>query len=1076
MKKPVAWMARNHVAANLLMVFVLLTGALGIIGMKKETFPEIDLDMVQIQVPYLGASPEDVEEGVCRRIEERLEGLEGVRSISSTAAEGMGVVSVELELGEDMERLLDDVKNEIDRIDTFPAETEKPVIKEMIRTNRVVDVVVYGDVSEVALKAAAEQVRDDLRGRDSISRVELLGVRVDEIAIEVSETALRRHSITLGGIADAVRRTSLDLPGGSVRGDDGEVLVRTKGLKYDGQEYEDVVVLTRPDGTSLRLGDIADVVDGFEDSDLISRFNGQPAAVIQVFRTGDQSSLEISGQVKDFVESAKITMPAGISIDYVRDDARLLRSRLDLLLRNARLGLVLVFIGLSLFLDIRLAFWVMMGIPISFLGSFLLIEPFDVSINMLSLFAFIIALGIVVDDAIVVGENVFVHRQRGKDLVQAAIDGTLEVGKPVVFTILTSIAAFMPLAFVEGMMGKFMIVIPIIVVSVLVLSLVEALFILPAHLSSAPGAASGLLGRLLRWPLRAHDVTAAWANDRLRRFIDNRYVPVVKATLRRPSMSVAVAIALMLVTFGWIAGGHIKFVFMPAIDSDWLTVSVVMPQGTTVDQTRTVIERIERAAIEVREEYDAQRSADEPSVYRNVFSLIGDQPTGRMGSFSAGSGVSGQAHLAEITIELLPSEERDIPSTEMATRVRERLGEVPGAESVTFSATIFRVGNPIEVQLASDDFPQLLQAVERVKAEIARYPGTIDIQDSFQEGKLEMKLALKPQARTLGLTMADLARQVREGFYGAQALRVQRGRDDVRVMVRYPESQRQSIGDIERMRIRTAAGSEVAFSHVAEISIGHGYAAIARDDGQRVVTVTADIDEKIANADEINAALASGFLPQLMQDYPGLRYSYEGEQRERADSFASLGKGFAIAMLAIYALLAIPFRAYLQPLVVMSAIPFGMIGAVWGHVLMGLDLAMLSMFGIVALSGVIVNDALILLTFYNQLRADGMSVDDALVEAGRQRFRPIFLTSMTTFFALLPMILETSVQAQFLIPMAVSLGFGILFATIIILIGVPTGMKLLELALPRCGRFHQDPVGESAGLDPEEPPGLQPGS
>jgi len=1055
MKTSVTWMANNHVAANLLMIFVLLTGALGIAGMKVETFPEIALDSVQITVPYLGASPADVEEGVCRRIEERLEGMEGVRKIHSTASEGMGVVSVELELGEEMDKLVNDIKNEVDRIETFPAETEKPVIKEMIRSNRVVDVVVFGNVSEAALKTAAEQVRDDLRGQEGISKVELLGVRIDEIAIEVSERALRRHGITLSGVAEAVRRTSMDLPGGSVRGTDGEVLVRTQGLKYEGAEYEDVVVLTRADGTALRLGEIADVVDGFEDSDLISRFDGYPAAVIQVFRTGGQSSLEISDLVKGYVGEAEGIMPAGISIDYVRDDARLLRSRLDLLLRNARLGLLLVFIGLSLFLDIRLAFWVMMGIPISFLGSFLLIQPFDISINMLSLFAFIVALGIVVDDAIVVGENIFAHRERGKDLVRAAVDGTMEVGKPVVFTILTSIAAFMPLAFVDGMMGKFMIVIPIIVVSVLVLSLVEALFILPAHLSSPPGILSEFLGKLFAWPLRIHDAIARWVNGHFKQFVDNRYTSMARATLRRPAMSVAVALALMLVTFGWIAGGHIKFVFMPAIDSDWLTIAVVMPQGTTVDQTRAVIERIEVAAIAVRDEYDEPRGAESPSVYRNVFSLIGDQPMGRNSSFRSTGGAAGQAHLAEITIELLPSEERGIPSTEMASRVRERLGEVPGTESITFSASIFSVGNPIEVQLASDDFEQLLQAVERVKAEITRYPGTTDVQDSFQEGKLEMKLQLKPQARTLGLTMADLARQVRDGFYGAQALRLQRGRDDVRVMVRYPESERQNVGDIERMRVRTPTGAQVAFSHVAEVSIGYGYAAIARTDGQRVVTVKAAVDEKIANADEINRALAGEFLPQLLQDYPGLRYSYEGEQRERADSFASLGKGFAVAMLAIFALLAIPFRSYLQPLVVMSAIPFGMIGAVWGHVLMGFDLAMLSMFGVVALSGVVVNDSLILLTFYNQLREQGLSVDEALVEAGRQRFRPIFLTSMTTFFALLPMMLETSLQAQFLIPMAVSLGFGILFATIIILLGVPTAMKLLELAVQRFARVSQ---------------------
>ncbi len=1070
MKRPVEWMARNHVAANLLMLFLMLTGLLGIIGMKKETFPEFSLDQVQIQVPYLGASPEEVEEGVSKRIEERLSGLEGIRKIRSTSSEGMGVVSVELQLGSDMGQMLDDIKNEVDRINTFPAETEKPVIKEMVRRNQVIDVVAYGDVGEKALKVVAERVRDDLRDAPMITQVELAGVRIDEISIEVPEKMLRRHGLSLAQVTDAVRRASLDLPGGSVKSENGEVLVRTKGLRYTGREYEDVVLLTRPDGTALKLGQVATIHDGFEDSDLISRFNGQPAAVVQVYRTGDQSALEISEYVKQYIGERRAQLPAGVNLDHARDDARLLLSRLDLLLRNARLGLVLVFILLTLFLDLRLAFWVMMGIPISLLGSFLLMQPFDVSINMLSLFAFIVALGIVVDDAIIVGENVFAHRERGKSFVRAAIDGTLEVVKPVTFSILTSIAAFMPLFYVEGMMGKFMAVIPVIVISMLVVSLIEALVILPAHLSSSSqGWVSSAMGRLFRAPLAWHDTIQKWMDHRLKLFVNNHYRRTVTRAISNPLVTTALAASLMLVTVGWVGGGHIKFVFMPKIDSDWLTISLVMPQGTTVEQTEQVVKRIEAAALAVRDEYDGRGAADQPSVFRHVFTIIGDRPTGRRSSMSSAGPAGGQGHLAEITIELLPSEVRSFSSSEITAKVRSQVGEIPGPESLTFTASLFSAGDPVDVQLSSNDFQQLLQAVERLKSELAGYPGVSDIQDSFQEGKLEMKLALKPQARTLGLTLSDLARQVRQGFYGDQALRIQRGSDDVRVMIRYPEEERRSILDIRNMRVRTPVGTEVPFAHVADVTVGYGYASIERSSEQRIVSVTADIDEKIANADEVNRDLAARILPALIEDYPGLRYSYEGEQRERADSFASLGRGFIIAMFAIYALLAVPFRSYTQPLVVMSAIPFGMIGAVWGHVLMGLDLALLSMFGIVALSGVVVNDSLVLLSFYNELRRQGKTVDEALVEAGCQRFRPILLTSLTTFFALLPMILEKSVQAQFLIPMAVSLGFGILFATTIILIGVPVGMKMLHDLLSLLGheieeyRVEDEAVSEVAG-------------
>ena len=1065
MKAPVTWMAKNHVAANLLMGFILLSGLFSMLQTKKETLPEISLDQVQIQVPYLGATPAEVEDAVCKRIEERVRGLEGVRRVRSTASEGMGSVRIELERGADMGRLLDDIKNEIDRIDTFPAEIEEPVIKELTRRNQAIDVVLYGDVEEKALKVAAELVRDDLRSSGVISQVELKGVRVDEIAIEVSEEALRRYGLTFAQVANAVRRTSIDLPAGSVESEDGAILLRTQGLMRSGREYEEVVVLTRPDGTALKLKDMATVVDGFEDTDLISRFNGQPAAVVQAYRIGDQSVLDISAYVHQYIEDKRSTLPAGIHIDYARDDARILRSRIDLLIRNALLGLVLVFICLSFFLDLRLAFWVMVGIPISFLGSFVLMEPFDASINMISLFAFIVALGIVVDDAIIVGENIFAHRVQGKPFGRAAIDGALEVGTPVMFSVMTSIAAFMPLFFVEGMMGKFMSVMPVIVVSVLLLSLIESLFILPAHLSSeGHGALSRLFRRFFAHPLAWHDRVVVLFDRGLKYVIHNAYQPTLRLALAHPISSAALALSLMLCTGGLVAGGHIKFVFMPEIGSDWVTISVNMPQGTTATQTAKVVQYIEQQALVLRDQIDAEGEG-EVSVYRNVFTYIGDQPMARRSappSASSGAGAGGRGHLAEVTIELQPSEERDFDSVEIESRLRELVGEVPGPESVVFSSSLFSAGNPIEVELSADNFDQLLLAVDRLKGKIAEYAGVGDIQDSFEEGKLEMKLQLKPQARTLGLTLADLARQVRQGFYGDQALRFQRGSDDVRVMVRYPKGERRNMGDVRSMRIRTPSGAEVPFAEVATVAIGHAYAAIQRTDGQRVVRVSASVDDQIANADEINRELEASLLPALARDYPGLRYRFGGEQKEQQDSLQSLMFNFAIALFAIYMLLAVPFKSYTQPFVVMSAIPFGIIGAVWGHLLMGLDLTLLSSFGIVALSGVVVNDSLVLLTFYNQMLRTGTSHAEALIAAGAARFRPILLTSLTTFFGLLPMILEKSLQAQFLIPMAVSLGFGILFATFIILLGVPVGMHLLVGAQGLWERLSEDGTAEVA--------------
>jgi multidrug efflux pump subunit AcrB len=1060
----IIWMGRNPIVSNIVIVFVVLGGLLGVKNTTLEALPDVSMDRIQVSVVYKGASPADVEEGVCKRIEERVLGLESVSRVRSTAIEGLGVVTLELDRDADPPAVLDAVKLAVDRIDALPELAERPVIQEVIRRNRVVDVVVYGNATERTLKAVATRVRNELRVTSGISLVDMIGVRADEISIEVGEEALRRHGLTFDQVRSAVAASSVELPGGSVRTESGEILIRTSGLLQTGAAYEDVVVERRPDGTALRLGQIARVVDGFEASDLSSRFNGHPAAVVQVFRVGNESTLSVSEAVHAYIEQQVPLLPEGVFLSYARDGAQPLNSRLDLLVGNALMGLVLVFVCLSFFLELHLAFWVMIGIPVSFLGCFILIQPFDVTVNMISLFGFIIALGIVVDDAIVVGESVFSFREavegrgrketeavsaevaarRQKVFMRAAIDGALSVSTPVTFSVLTTVAAFLPLLFVVGMLGKLMAEIPVVVIAILLFSLAESLFILPAHLSARHGgrihqAVEGVFGGLLARHKKVRD----GLDLKMQAFIEHRYRPALERSLSSPLTSLAVGVASILVTVGFLAGGHMRFTFMPVVDADWLAVSVRMPEGSTAAQTERAIRQIETAAISVRDEYDADRPADAPSIFRNIFSFVGDQPAGHRGILSSPASAGSHANLGEVAIEFLPSEERFFSGAEIATLIRERTGDIPGAESVAYQSSGLQAGPALEVDLAAPNFDTVLSASGMLKEELKSYPGTWEIEDSFHEGKEEMQLSLKPQAHALGVTLADLARQVRQGFSGDEALRFQRNQEDVRVMVRYPEEQRRSPGDVEGIRIRTPGGAEVPFSEVAEVRLGKGYAAIHRSDGQRVVTVTAQVEGRAVSPQQIVRDLTAGFLPALQDDYPSLRASFEGQRRERRESLQSLASGFGVALLVILALLAIPFRSYMQPLIVVSAIPFGAVGAVWGHLILGMDLTLLSLLGIVALAGVVVNDSTLLISTFNDLRRNGLDTDTALAEASCRRFRPIVLTSITTFAGLFPMIIERSVQAQFLIPMAVSLGIGILLATAVVLGLLPALTKMM---------------------------------
>ena len=1029
MKGMIAWFAGNHVAANLLMIFLLLAGLITGLTMKVEVFPETDLDIIRIQTEYPGASPSEVEEAILRRIEENVAGLAGIKRIDSTAREGWGTVTIEVVKGWDLKKLLEEVKAEVERITTLPDEAEKPEVSELTRRSRVINVAVYGDAQEKTIKHLAERVKDDITNLPGITLAELHGIRKNEVSIEISEANLRRYELTLGQVAEAVRKASLDLPAGRIKTAGGEILIRTKGRRYYAEDYSDVAVITRSDGSKVTLGQIATLKDGFEDVDISANFQGKTAAMIHVYRVADQNALTVAQTVKDYIENIRPTLPEGIDITFYSDRSRILKSRLELLLRNLAIGLCLVVLLLGLVMNLRLAFWVTLGIPISFAFGLVLLPQSDVSINMISLFAFIMVLGIVVDDAIIIGENIYRKQEQGHSPFKAAVEGAVEVGRPVIFAVLTTMVAFWPLLLAGGRTGKILRNLPIVVILVLLGSLVEALLILPSHLERSASRAAQKARtrpkekRFSRW---------------LKQFINGPYARLVDLCVQWRYATLALGIAMLTISFGVWYAGWVKFTYFPRVEGNTMRAYVTMPVGTPVERTWEVISFMEQAALEAISEAEQKRSKGaEPLLEYSMLQV------GRHSGRGATQGTGG--HLAQAWVNLIDSEDRDISTNALTRRWRKKVGVIPDAETITYRSEIHSAGNPIEVHLSSDDQDQLLAATEDLKAGLGTYPGVFDIGDSFLPGKKEMQLKLKPAARSLGLTLEDLARQVRHAFYGAEALRMQRGKDEIKVMIRYPDAERRSLGFVEDMRIRTAEGVEVPFNQVAQVNIKQGYATIERAQRYRVVKITADVDEKVSNANEVRNLLAANFLPELKARHPGLRLTIEGVGKRQQETWADVFKGFGIALFGIYALLAIPFRSFTQPLVVMAAIPFGFVGALAGHLLMGYNLSILSIFGMVGLAGVVVNDSLVLIYAANRFRTEErMRAHDAIIKAGCIRFRAILMTSLTTFAGLTPMIIERSVQAQFLIPMAISLGFGVLFATFITLLLIPCGYIIRE--------------------------------
>ncbi|MBW2269423.1 MAG: efflux RND transporter permease subunit [Deltaproteobacteria bacterium] len=1069
MNRIIAWFAANHVAANLLMFVMVIGGLLALPTILFKPFPDIDVDQVTVSVEYRGAAPEETEESVCVRIEEEVEGVDGIKKIRSTAVEGACTVRIELLSGADVDRAVDDVKNRVDAIDTFPEETEKPVIAKVTNQRSVIELTLSGPTTERSLKQVAERVRDEISSLPGITQVSVVGTRPYEISIEVSEQSLRRFALSFDDVARAVQRFSLDLPGGSVKTEGEEILLRTKSQAYWGPEFERILVLADPSGTRVTLADVATVRDTFEDTDQASIFDGAPAVLIRVFRVGDQDAVELAASVRDYIEN-QVRLPQGLTLTVWQDSTDMLRSRLNLMLKNGRNGFLLVVLVLALFLQLRLAFWVSIGIPIALLGTLFLFPMIDFSIDVISLFAFILVLGILVDDAIVVGENVHRHILEGDDRLEAAIRGAQEVSVPVIFGVLTTVVAFGPLMLVPGFMGQIFGLIASVVVISLLFSLVESQLVLPSHLASgSPDHVASSRAIPVAW--RALQSRFAASFERLGRV---HYRRALHFALENRYLTIAVAVALLMWTLGLTASGRLPFSFFPPLEADYVAAKLTMPQGTPAAATRRAVEQIAGVVPELRRRIAAEGADAGEPIILHVQSSIGDQP------FSSSSGgppgqngaaTGGGSHLGEVVLALTESEERDISTREVADRWRELVGAVPDAVELAYASSLFSAGEAINIQLRGPDVTDLTVAAERVKAALSGYAGVVDVADSFRAGKREVKLNLLPSGEALGLSRQDLARQVRQAFYGEEAQRIQRGRDDVRVMVRYPEAQRRSLGDLEDMRIRAPDGSEVPFRSVGQVDLGRGYATIRRSDRQRVVNVTADVDRDVTTENEVLAHLQGAALPQILADYPAVSYSLEGAQAEQREAFTELLRWYGFALFGIYALLAIPLRSYLQPLLIMSVIPFGLVGAIAGHLLMGRGLSFMSVQGIIALSGVVVNSSLVLVHYVNQQRAKGVAIADAVAAAGSVRFRPIILTSLTTFAGLTPLLLETSTQAQFLIPMAISLAFGVLFASAITLFIVPSGYLILEDARKwprglgnRVKRFRAARRGEPAPL------------
>ncbi len=1030
---PIAYMASNGIAANLLMIGIIAAGLVSLTGLDREAWPITPFYHIEVSVAYPGATPEEIEESIVVKIEDQVSGLDDVKAVKSVAAQGMASVRVQMDFRTDMDRALDDIESAVNRIQSFPAGADRPRFREMDNRMSVMRLIVHGDISERSLKELAYQIEDELTALPSVSQVEVSGVRNYEVSIELPLHRLRALGLTLSDVANAIRRSSLDLSAGSINTRESQVRVRTLGQSYDQQDFEEIPLLSGRDGTVVRLGDIAKVRDGFQEADLVVRHQNHPALFVEVYRAGGEQVMDVATAVREHMANEVIpALPDGVGITMWNDESQVYEERANLLLKNGLLGLVLVVVALSLFLQVRLALWVALGLAVSAAGALAVMMAFDVAINTISLFSFVLAIGIIVDDAIVVGEHIQYERNRGTPGVAAAIRGVRRIKVPLTFAVLTSVVAFVPLLFIPGGVGDVWRALPIIMIAMLLVSLVESLLVLPNHLSHLPGP---------EWvPTNAFDRFFSWLQSRvdvqLNRFVRGPLDRALRFATDWPAVTMAGAVAMLVLSISLLPAGIVPMTLADDVEGDIATVVLEMPDGATASRTHEVARELEAAGRRVIERLSRDRPADAPPLLSGVTVTVG-LGSRLEGGLNPEPTLNPQANIATIEFKLLGAQQRRISTGEVVQAWREEVGVLPYVRGITFSGEIFTLGNPVEAVLSHPDPERLARIADSVVAGLHGVEGVYDIRSDHAPGIPEVQLEMRPEARTLGLTLQDLAGQVRAAFFGAEAVRVQRGREEVRVYVRLPEEERSSITDIEGYLIRTPGGGEVPIISAAALSQGVSPSALRRRDGQRVVTVTADVDASVISSDEANDILAGSILADLAATFPDLTYTFGGEQQQQLESLDALYRGFAVALIMIFMLLAIPLRSYAKPFIIMAVIPFGFIGVILGHWILGVALSAVSFMGIFGLSGVVVNDSLVMIDFIDQKLSDGTAPKTAIVEGAKGRFRPIMLTSVTTFLGFMPLILERAIQAQFLIPFAASLGCGILFTTAILMMVVP---------------------------------------
>ena len=1031
----IAYMAKNGVVANVVMLVLLIGGLRAAFDLVQEVVPDTSLDRIQIVVPYPGASPEEVEESIVRRIEERIRGVEGLDHVVATASAGFALLVAEFRDGTDIGRALNEVKAEVDRIPTFPANAERPEVREITSRQSFMRLLVHGDVPERTLKELAYGIEEGISALPQVSLARTTGVRPYEISIEIPQRRLRSLGLTPEDVARAVRQGSVELSAGTISASEREILVRTLGRNHTQRDFEDIVVLSRPDGTLLRLGDIATVRDGFADTDLLFRHNGRPAAGVDVFRTSDEQLLDISAAVRDHLATdVRESLPAGVDIAIWRDDSELVGGRLGLMVENGLFGLVLVFIALALFLQIRLALWVVVGLAVSFTGTFLVMDFLSISINMFSLVGLILALGIVVDDAIVVGESVHSERERDADGLAAAIRGAKRVSGPVIFSILTTIVAFSVLLAVPGVQGRLGRAIPIVVITVLLISLLESLLILPSHLAHLPAPGQRARHRTAPLPSRIR----GRVDDMVRRLVDGPLDRGLRLATARPFIVLAAAGGLLVLSGGLVASGIVPSRFDTPLEADVVSANLEMPTGTPGERTGDFAGRLEAAGHRAVARIAAERGRPTAALPLEVAVAVTVGQTADLFDPLAGDAFqASRGHLASVQFKLIDWERHDLSASALARVWREEIGATPEATALSITSSIVGGEFPVHIDLSHPDPSRLRSIAGEVVTALTAMDGVLDVRTNLDEGFDELQFELDPAARTLDLTVDELARQVRSGFFGVEALRVPRGREDVRVYVRLPEEERNSAADVENYAVRTPGGGEVALGQVASARFARSASAIHRRDGRRAVTVTADLDAIGMTGRRVGARLERDLLSPL--EAADADFSYEfGGQREQEDTVnAALARSGFLALIVMYALMVIPFGSWIQPLIVLAAIPLAAVGAVAGHMLLGIEFDVWSRQGLIGVSGVVINDSLMMVKFMNDRRDSGMSPREAIIAGSKQRFRAILLTSLTTFLGVAPLVFETSAYARHLVPLATSVGFGVLVATLLLLLVVP---------------------------------------